>query len=144
MRVFVDTNVFVYLFDRDEPEKRGIAQEFLRRQNDGLELVVSTQVLQEFYVAVTRKLAVPLPEKVAARAVRSMARFPVISTTSDMVLAAIARSIDESFSLWDAMIVEAALRSGAEQLISEDMQDGRQIETLQIHNPFTGSGPAAV
>lgn len=137
MRVFVDTNVFVYLFDRDAPEKSRIAQDLVQRQQRDLELVVSTQVLQEFYVAVTRKLARPVPTDVAERAVRDLSRLSVVAATTDLVMDAISLTRHESFSFWDAMIVEAAHRAGAEQLLSEDMQDGRVLGELVIRNPFT-------
>lgn len=136
MRVFVDTNVFVYLFDRDAPEKSRVAQDILQRQQRDLELVISTQVLQEFYVAVTRKLARPVPADVAERAVRDLSRLSVVAATTDLVMDAISLSGRESFSFWDAMIVEAAHRASVEQLLSEDMQDGRVIGSLTIHNPF--------
>ncbi len=136
MRVFVDTNVFVYLFDRDAPEKSRIAQDLLQRQQRDLELVVSTQVLQEFYVAVTRKLARPVPVDVAERAVRDLSRLSVVAATTDLVMDAITLTRQEGFSFWDAMIVEAAHRAGVEQLISEDMQDGRVLGELVIRNPF--------
>lgn len=137
MRVFVDTNVFVYLFDRDAPEKSRIAQDLLQRQQRDLELVVSTQVLQEFCVAVTRKLARPVPTDAAERAVRDLSRLSVVAATTDLVMGAISLSRRESFSFRNAMIVEAAHRAGVEQLLSEDMQDGRVIGGLTIQNPFT-------
>jgi len=63
---------------------------------------------------------------------------PVLPATSDLVLAAVSLSRRDGFSFWDAMIVEAALRSGADELLSEDMQHGRVIEGVQIRNPFPG------
>lgn len=134
MRVFVDTHVFVYIFDRDEPEKSRLAQKLMERED--LEFAISTQVLQEFYVAVTRKLARPLPVESAKRAVRDLARLAVQPVTSSLIFSAISLSQRDGFSFWDAMIVEAALRSGAEQLVSEDMQDGRIIDGMEIRNPF--------
>ncbi len=70
-RVFVDTNVFVYLFDRDAPDQRRRARALIEEEHG--RLVLSTQVLQEFFVTVTRKLAKPLPEDEAEAAVRDMA-----------------------------------------------------------------------
>lgn len=140
MRLFLDTNVLVYLFDHGAPKKRAAARAVLTRHGVDVDLVLSTQVLQEFYVAVTRKLAAPLPPEQAERALRNLARLPVVPASTDLVLAAVALSRRENFSFWDAMIVEAALRSGAHELLSEDMQDGRRIEGLHIRNPF----PAAI
>jgi len=136
MRLFLDTNVLVYLFDHDAPDKREVARGLLMGHGADIELVLSTQVLQEFYVVVTRKLANPLPPEQAERAVRDLARLPVMPASVDLVLAAVALSRRGGFSFWDAMIVEAALRAGARELLSEDMQDGAAIEGLRIRNPF--------
>jgi predicted nucleic acid-binding protein len=136
MRVFVDTNVFVYLFDRDAADKRQRARTLLQGSHEDAQFAISTQVLQEFYVVVTHKLARPLAADVAARVVGDLARLPVQQVTADLVMAAISRTRHDGFSFWDALIVEAALRSGAEQLWSEDMQDRHVIEGMAIRNPF--------
>lgn len=136
MRVFLDTNVLVYLFDHGASKKRDAARSLLVSHGAELELVLSTQVLQEFYVTVTRKLAKPLPPEQAERAVRDLARLPLVPASGDLVVSAVALSRRAGFSFWDAMIVEAALRSGAQELLSEDLQDGREIEGMRIRNPF--------
>jgi len=136
MRRFLDTNVLVYLFDHGAPGKREIARELIKGHGTDADLVLSTQVLQEFYVVVTRKLAVPLQPEQAERAVRDLARLPVVPASVDLVLAAVARSRRGDLSFWDAMIVEAALRAGAAELLSEDLQDGREFEGLRVRNPF--------
>lgn len=137
MRAFVDTNVLVYLFDADAPEKQARAQSLLTRDDEDLTLVLSTQVLQEFYVAVTRKLAVPLSTPAAERAVRDLATLSVVHADTELVLAGIRRARSDAFSFWDALIVEAALMAGAERLVTEDMQHGRRIDNLVIDNPFS-------
>jgi predicted nucleic acid-binding protein len=139
MRVFLDTNVLVYLFDNDSPAKQRTAQGLLARHNDDLELTLSTQVLQEFYVATTRKLAVPLSPQAAERAVRNFSRLSVVTADPELVLSAIERAGQNAFSFWDALIVEAALRAGAQRLMTEDMQHGRQIGRVRIENPFERS-----
>lgn len=133
-RVFVDTNVFVYLFDRDAPEKRLRAQELLEQEH--AHVVLSTQVLQEFFVTVTRKLAQPLSTAEAEAAAREMATLEVVEVDSAMVLRALSRLRRQRASLWDSLIVEAALSRGCERLLSEDMQHGQEIGTLRIENPF--------
>jgi predicted nucleic acid-binding protein len=97
---------------------------------------LSTQVLQEFYWAVTRKLASPLPEEVAEERVRDFSRLPLVREDAPMILATIARS--QSFSFWDALVVEAALRAGAGRLLTEDLQHGQRIGGLTVENPFLG------
>jgi predicted nucleic acid-binding protein len=134
-RVFVDTNVFVYLFDADAAAKRARARALLEAV--GSEIVVSTQVMQEFYVTVTRKLATPLPPAEAEAATRDLAAFNVVVTDASMVLRAIARVRTAAISFWDALIVEAAIEAGCERLLSEDLQAGQQFGNLTIENPFS-------
>jgi predicted nucleic acid-binding protein len=133
-RAFVDTNVLVYLFDRDAPDKRGRARTLLAEL--GGRAVLSTQVLQEFFVSVTRKLARPLPEDEAEAAVRDLARLDVVELDVALVLQAITRARRQRLSLWDSLIVEAALARGCEVLFSEDLQHGQKLGALRIENPF--------
>lgn len=133
-RVFVDTNVFVYLFDADAAAKQTRARALLGAGD--LEIVVSTQVMQEFYVTVTRKLASPLDQADAEAATRDLAAFDVVTPDARMVLRAIARTRTSSLAFWDALIVEAAVDAGCERLLSEDLQAGQQFGDLTIENPF--------
>jgi predicted nucleic acid-binding protein len=88
MRRFFDTNVLVYLFDASVPRKKARAQELLKQAvGEGLALL-STQVLQEFFVAVTRKLSAPLPHEQAERAVRDLAKLPTAQVDAEMILKA--------------------------------------------------------
>ena len=123
-RTFFDTNVLLYLFDNDEPAKKATAQELIEKEVGADRAILSTQVLQEFYVNATRKLASPLsPEEAGAR-VRDFSRLPLVQVDVPLILAAIARGRRMSFSLWDALIIEAALKAGAERLLTEDLQHG--------------------
>jgi predicted nucleic acid-binding protein len=135
-RSFFDTNVLVYLFDNSEPEKKARAQEALHREVAAGRAALSTQVLQEFYVNVTRKLASPLPTEVAEARVRDFSRLPLVRVDAPLILAAIARSRRMGFSFWDALILEAALAAGADRLLTEDLQHGQEIEGLRVENPF--------
>lgn len=135
-RSFFDTNVLVYLFDNAEPEKKARAQEVLWREMETGRAALSTQVLQEFYVNVTRKLASPLPSEVAEERVRDFSGLPLVRVDASLILAAIARSRSQSFSFWDALIVEAALLAGADRLLTDDLQHGQEIEGLRVENPF--------
>ena len=133
---FLDTNVLLYLFDNREPDKKAAAQELIEKEVEADRASLSTQVLQEFYVNVTRQLAHPLsPEEAEAR-VRDFSRLPLVQVDVPLILAAIARSQRMSFSLWDAMIVEAALKAGADRLFTEDLQHGQVIEGMRVENPF--------
>ena len=133
-RVFLDTNVLVYLFDRSAPGKRAVAARLLEERTD--DIVLSTQVLQEFYVAVTRKLGKPLTEAEAEAAVRHLSALAVVVVDSEIILAAVVLSRRHRIAFRDALIVEAALSRGCTTLLSEDLQDGRRFGALAIENPF--------
>jgi predicted nucleic acid-binding protein len=135
-RTFLDSNILVYLFDNDSKAKQGRARELLELEGAGENTVISTQVLQEFYVTVTRKLAKPLEPKPALAAVMALASLPVVQIYTDTVLSAIRRSQSDQLSFWDALIVQAALEGGCKRLFTEDLQHGRMIDELQIENPF--------
>lgn len=135
-RSFFDTNVLLYLFDNAVPQKKARAQEVFFEEAQAGRAVLSTQVLQEFYVNATRKLAEPLPAEVARAQVRDFARLPLIRADEVMILAAIERHLRMRFSFWDALVVEAALRAGAGRLLTEDLQHGQKIEGLTVENPF--------
>lgn len=135
-RAFFDTNVLVYLFDNRDPEKKSRAQQVLAEEFERGRAVLSTQVLQEFYWAVTRKLATPLTEEVAEEVARDFSELQLVRVDAPMILAAITRSRSGSLTFWDALIVEAALRAGAGRLLTEDLQHGQRIEGLTVENPF--------
>jgi predicted nucleic acid-binding protein len=136
-RVFIDTNVWVYLFDADNPTKQRLVRDLLSNRELRALLILSTQVLQEFYVSVTRKLATPLDPEAAFQAVQDLAAFPMIQIDPPLILLAIQRSWKTKVSFWDALILEAALTAGATLLYSEDFQDGAVYGGLRIVNPFS-------
>jgi predicted nucleic acid-binding protein len=138
-RVFLDTNVLVYAYDDYLPQKQRRAREVIEQLAAAARAIVSTQVLQEFYWVVTRRLTKPVPEEVAEQAVKSLLTLPVLQVTPALVLDAIRRSRSEQLALWDALIIEAALAGGASSLYSEDMQSGRRVGDLTIENPFEGT-----
>lgn len=130
---FIDTNVLVYLFDTDAPVKKAIAEQVFRESKA---IRLSTQVLQEFYVTVTRKLGRPLLPHHALEAVQYFQTYPVATISSALVTRSIQRSIDARLSLWDSLIVETALAERADRLVTEDLQDGWTLGTMRIWNPF--------
>jgi predicted nucleic acid-binding protein len=138
MSAFFDTNVLVYLFDADAPDKQAHARAlFDRHVRDG-SLFLSTQVLQELYVTLTRKLGVPLGASEAGDIIAAMGEMPVTHADTAMVLTAIQLSQRHQLSFWDAMIVESARKSGATVLLTEDLQHGQVIEGVRVENPFAG------
>ena len=135
---FVDTNVLVYAFDDDSPDKRKTARRLLRDKAD--QLVLSTQVLGEFYVTVTRKLGKPLPANRAVEALDALCALSVRGLAPPLVRSAVRRSASSQVSYWDALIIESALDAGAAVLLTEDLQHGQQFEALRVVNPFRENG----
>lgn len=135
MTAFLDTNVAVYAHDHGAAEKHRRAVELLESFPE--RLVVSTQVLAEFYWVVTRRLAPPLPPDLAREATEHLAALPVVAVDRDIVVAAIDTSQKHQITLWDAMIVEAAARSGCDRLLTEDLNHGQEIRGVRIENPFS-------
>ncbi len=134
---FVDTNVFVYVFDDDSPAKQRMARQLLDERAD--QIVISTQVLGEFYVTVTRKLARPLTADQAVEALDALCVFPVRGLGVDLVRSAVRRSTSSQVSYWDALIIESALDARAAVLLTEDLQHGQEFGPLRVTNPFLES-----
>jgi len=93
--------------------------------------------LQEFFAVVTRKLPKPLSVDDAYNAVYNFAEYPLVQVDKFLILRAIKRSDSDKVSFWDALIIESALQSDCDILLSEDMQTGRKIDELTIENPFS-------
>lgn len=138
-RAFIDTNVLVYAMDDGAPAKQARARELMvaaRAESH----VISPQVLQEFYNAVTRKLARPVGAHDASAAVRALARLTVVPADAELVVAAIGIHQRHQLSFWDALILQSALKGGCDRLLSEDLQHGFRVGTLVVENPFIGLG----
>ena len=131
---FVDTNVLVYIFDDDSPRKQKVARELLDEEAD--RIVLSTQVLSEFYVTVTRKLARPLSTDRAIEALDALCELPIHTLGTEIVRLAVRRSVSSQVSYWDALIIETALAAGATVLLTEDLQDGQKFGDLRVANPL--------
>lgn len=133
-RSFFDTNVLVYADDKAAPAKQRRAIDLVAEHRRARTGVVSLQVLQEYFVTVTRKLLVN--PQLARRKVELLAEFDVASPEVADILAAIDLHRLHGFSFWDALILRAAKQAGCNVLFSEDMQDAREVDGLQIVNPF--------
>lgn len=134
--VFVDTNILVYAHDADAGVKRDRAIGKLRQLWEDDTGRLSVQVLQEFYVNATRKLATRVARSTAREIVSAYGAWVREPTTAETVLRAtdIAELVQISFR--DALIVAAAEQVGAEQLLSEDLNDGQEIAGVRIVNPL--------
>lgn len=133
-RSFVDTNVLVYTDDQDSPTKQATSLELFERLARERSGVVSTQVLQEYFVASTRKLG--LEEELARRKVQLFGGLGVVVLDVPQILSAIDLVRLHRFSFWDALIIQAALDANCRVLYSEDLQPHRAIRGLRIRNPF--------
>ncbi len=137
-KVFVDTNILIYAHDVDAKSKHQVAKNVLARLWSQRTGVVSMQVLQEFYVNVTRKIPTPLSKNAARNVVNTYAIW--CTQTSPTEISAAFRIEEESrISFWDAMIVAAAAKCGANRILSEDLNSGQTIESIRIENPFASS-----
>ncbi|MEK6560368.1 MAG: PIN domain-containing protein [Nitrospirota bacterium] len=135
-KVFVDTNIIVYAYDMDAGKKYQIASKLVKDLwHSGLG-VLSTQVLQEFFVTVTNKISSPLDIVKATGIVKNLSKWNVIVNDVNILLAAIEIHEEHKFSFWDSMIIAAAIKGGAKALLSEDLSDNQEIEGLIIKNPF--------
>jgi predicted nucleic acid-binding protein len=133
---FVDTNILVYAEDRDVGAKWQVARDLIVRLWDTRDGVLSVQVLQEFYVTVTRKLRRPLSPPKALGIVREYLTWSVVENTGELLVAAIGLQQRAKLSFWDSLIVQAALESGCDRLYSEDLNAGQRFGALEIRNPF--------
>ena len=133
-RSFFDTNVLVYTDDKSAPAKQRRALELVAEHRRAGTGVVSLQVLQEYFVAATRKLHVDV--RTARRKVELLAEFEVVTPGVPDVLAAIDLHLLHGFPFWDALILHGARQAGCRVLLSEDLQDARQLDGLRVVNPF--------
>ena len=137
MNAFVDTNVIVYAHDRMDHAKRDRARALLEELALDGSLTVSTQVLQESYNALIRKVL--LEPSHALFAVEKLATSRVVGSNADFVMDALRLSQRFQLSVWDALIVQAALAAGCVTLFTEDMQAGKRYGNLEVVNPFSDS-----
>jgi predicted nucleic acid-binding protein len=136
MRVFVDTNLWAYRLDRREPTKGERIRRWLADLAENHEILISTQVLIELRAVASRKLQPPLGDGEITALLEAMAGFEVVSTEVNLVLDAHQLALRHQLSWFDALIAEAALRSGCAVLFSEDFHHGACIGALQVINPL--------
>lgn len=140
MRQFVDANILVYAYDASAGKKKATAERLLAKLWDTGTGSLSVQVLQEFFVCVTAKVAQPLSAEEAAERIRELSAWKVFVPGADDVLRAIALHARIKVSFWDAMVVHAAAELGCEILWTEDLNDGQVVQGVRIRNPFIAPG----
>ncbi|MHB2017862.1 MAG: PIN domain-containing protein [Candidatus Xenobia bacterium] len=133
---FVDTNVLVYAYDRTAGARHVKARSLVARLWRERVGALSLQVLQEFYVNITRKITRPVPPSNARVRLRHLARWKVVAPTVDDLVAASELAEASRLSYWDALIIKAAQSAQAPTLWSEDLQDGQTFGPTRIRNPF--------
>lgn len=134
---FIDTNVFVYLFDETDVHKRNTAERLVRMALETRNACISYQVVQETLNVVMRKLPSPMSTENAQRFLEQILA-PLWQIMPSLAL--YRRGLDlqtrYGFSFYDSLIVAAALESGCTRLYTEDLQHGQRIDGLTIENPF--------
>lgn len=134
--VFVDTNILVYAHDSSGGVKTERARGIIEELWDSGEGCLSIQVLQEFFVTVTRKVPHPLPARRAAKIVEDLAGWRVHSPGPEDVLASIEIHLKRRISLWDALIIRSAVQLGCREILSEDLNPGPLQPGLSLRNPL--------
>jgi len=135
-KVFVDTNIIVYAYDISAGEKHRKAVEIMKDIWSTGFGIISSQVLQEFFVNVTRKIAKPLSALTAKEIVKDLLKWKTVSINGEIILEAIDIHNEHKYSFWDSAIIAAAIEGGAGVLLSEDLTNKHQIKGLVIKNPF--------
>ena len=135
---FVDTNILVYAEQPEAGAKHEAACAVLRDLWAARDGALSAQVLQEFYVTVTRKIAKAYSPETALRVLGNYLAWIVVPLDGALVIEAVRIQQDAQLSYWDAAIVAAAVSAGADELLSEDLNDGQVIRGVRIRNPLAG------
>ena len=136
-RDFLDTSVVVYAYDEGEPAKRAVAQGLLKGcilEDTGM---LSAQVLGEFYVAVTRRIATPMSPAEAQRVVEQLQHLPVLLIDSALARRAMETSDRYQIASWDGLIVAAAERGKCSRILSEDLSEGQIYHGVTVMKPFS-------
>ena len=133
---FVDTNVLVYAFDKSGSPKKRVAERLMNDLMEEDRLRVSTQILQELFVTLTRKVSRRCSVAEALAVLEDLAAWPLVVVDYAAIRAAVGLADEAKLSFWDALVVVAAARSGAAVLYTEDLNDGQEILGIRIKNPF--------
>ena len=136
MKTFVDTNILVYAYDRGAGDKHTEARRTIRRLWEEGSGILSTQVLQEFYINVRRKAQRPISINSARSLVADYMAWDPVVNDGTSILEAMDAERHHKISFWDALIVVAAQKSGADVILSEDFNHGQKYGSVRVVNPF--------
>ncbi len=134
--IFIDSNILVYAYCTDVPEKQRVAQALVEdclRYGIGF---ISPQVLGEFFVTITKKVSRGLSDKEARQEMESFQGLTVVDIDRDMVMQAMDIKIRYQVHYWDALIIAAAQRAGCRTIMSEDLSHGQKYGNIAVNNPF--------
>jgi len=134
----VDTNVLVYAFDKGSSPKKRVAERLMKELMEEDQLRVSTQVLQELFVTLTRKVGQPCSSEEALAVLDDLTAWPLMVVDYAAIRAAVGLAEQDKLSFGDALVVVAAARAGARVLYTEDLNHGQEILGVRIRNPFAG------
>jgi predicted nucleic acid-binding protein len=138
---FFDTNILLYVYSDADPDKQKRARELYREQALSGAILISTQVIQEFYAAATRKLAIPRPTVRALT--EALFELPLVIVTPTHIHSAMDHELRYQISFWDGLILAAAEAGGAEVLYTEDLNHGQQYGGILARNPFRSMDPVS-
>jgi len=133
-RVFLDSNILVYAQDAGSPDKQRKSREVIAALVESGDGVISTQVVQEFYVTATRKIGVP--PLVAKGVLKTFAVFEIVQVSPLLIQEAVDCSILNQLSFWDSLILAAAASAGCSTIYSEDLNPGQSILGVKVQNPL--------
>ena len=135
-KVFLDTNILVYAYDEYDPQKQKKAQTLLIDGTEQENIVLSVQMLGEFFNVVTRHIKQPMSADEAQYIIATLSILPI----QDIDLTMVNRAIDThkiyQISYWDSLIIAAAERAECKTILSEDLNDGQSYHGIQVSNPF--------
>jgi len=140
-KIFLDTNILIYAYDVSAGNKHKTAKTIMMDLWDSGRGIISIQVLQEFFVNITKKVSRPLEIKLAKDIIKDLLKWEVVTIDGESLLEAIELHVRHQYSLWDSMILKAAQKGGAIILLSEDLKDGQTIDGVTIKNPFMETPP---
>jgi predicted nucleic acid-binding protein len=135
-KVFLDTNIIIYAYDITAGRKHKVAGKIMMDLWDTGLGVLSTQVIQEFFVNISRKIPKPIDEELARAIVADLLKWDVVINDCESILEAIDILLKYGYSFWDSLIIEAAVKGGSRILFSEDFSHGQTIAGVTIKNPF--------
>jgi predicted nucleic acid-binding protein len=134
--IFLDTNILVYAYDTHDSKKQTTAQSLLKEGIETESIVLSSQVLGEFFVVVTRKIKNPVSAKEAQEIISLLGVLQIVDIDFSLVNRAVENHKNYGIGYWDSLIVAAAACAGCKRVLTEDLNDGQEYDNVLVENPF--------